>query len=144
WVFAEFIVVDGDVTTLPVIEVPGISAQSTAPITGTIGVTGTSPVIAPTATAAPALAATPTPAAESVAGDVTASVNTILGTAVRAAPDTGADALATAVYENVLTVIGRSADNAWLQVDLGEQQGWVQASSVDLSVDIATLPVTTP
>lgn len=142
WVFAEFITVDGDINTLPVIEFPGISAQESTPITGTIS---TSETVTETGTADPVATETPVPQSEpSGAVDATASVNTLLGTAVRAAPDAGADALDTAIYDYVLTVIGRSADNDWIQVDLGDQQGWVLASAVDLSVDIATLPVTTP
>ncbi|MEZ4615557.1 MAG: SH3 domain-containing protein [Caldilineaceae bacterium] len=147
WVFADFIVVDGDPTVLPVIDVPGISASETNTVTETattllststtVTESAESPAgtLAPTATpAAPAEAPSDTPAL--------ASVNTILGAAIRAAPEAGADAIATAVYENVLTVTGRSADNAWLQVDLGNSEvGWVLVSAVELSVDLATLPV---
>lgn len=144
WVFADFIVAADDLTTLPVIEVPGISAPE---IVATPETPAASEVSTDTTSvdSEPVAEETPIPVEEPAAPvDATASVNTILGTAVRAAPDVGADAIATAVYENVLTVIGRSADDAWIQVDLGEQQGWVQVSAVDLSVDLATLPVSSP
>ncbi|MCB0188415.1 MAG: hypothetical protein KDE31_29295, partial [Caldilineaceae bacterium] len=125
-IFAEYIVVTGDLNTLAVIDVPGINAPTTGAITGTLQLTTTTPVTESEAVE-PVAEATPVPA-EEPATDATASVNTLLGTAVRAAPDPGADALANAAYENVLTVIGRSADSAWLHVDLGEQQGWVLVS----------------
>lgn len=124
WVFADFIEVSGGLNAIPVIEVPGISA--TTPLTDT-----TAPV-------------EPTPASAAPVTEATASVNTLLGAAVRAAPASTADALDTATYENVLIVTGRSADNLWLQVDMAETQGWVLVSAVDLSVDLESLPVVNP
>ncbi len=122
WVFADFIEIGGDINAIPLIEVAGISA--------TDAVTTTATTIEPTAVPS--------------ASEATASVNTLLGAAVRAAPASTADALDTAIYENVLIVTGRSADNLWLQIDMAESQGWVLVSAVDLSVDLASLPVVNP
>jgi uncharacterized protein YgiM (DUF1202 family) len=130
WVFAEFVEVTGELSALPVIDDSGASGAT--PITGTITTVESTPE-------APAAA----PPGESTSS-ATAAVNTILGAAVRAGPAATEDAIATAIYENVLTVTGRSADNLWLQVDLGDQQGWVLVSAVDLSVELASLPVVNP
>ncbi len=136
WVFAEFVEVTGELSTLPAIDDSGAviddPASGATPITGTITTAESTPE-------APAAA----PPGES-ASSATAAVNTILGAAVRAGPAATEDAIATAIYENVLTVTGRSADNLWLQVDLGDQQGWVLVSAVNLSVDLASLPVVSP
>ena len=44
-----------------------------------------------------------------------------------------------------MAVLGRSEDSAWLQVTLDDgSTGWVAADQVDVSVDVATLPVATP
>lgn len=142
WVFAEFVETTGDVTTLPVIDVPGV-AVSAPDVTSTDTLTTTTAV---SDTTEPPLAdtgvTTPTVGTDEPA---TASVNTILGAAIRNAPEDGADAIATAIFENVLTVTGRSADSRWLQVDLGaDGSGWVLVNAVDLSVPLESVPVVNP
>ncbi len=128
WVFADFIEVGGDINAIPVVD--GAEIGTTEPVTTT------ATTIEPT----PAVAETPA----ATLTEATASVNTLLGAAIRAAPAATADALGTAVYENVLTVTGRSADDLWLQVDMAGTAGWVLVSAVDLSVDLESLPVVNP
>jgi len=129
WLFAEYVDVTGGVDSLPVVEVPGIS--ETSAIT----------------TAVPSDETTSDVGAEQPATgtiEATASVNAPLGAAVRAAPASSADAIDTATNQSVLIVTGRSADNLWLQIDMTDTQGWVEVSAVNLSVDLASLPVATP
>lgn len=115
WVFAEFITIAGDVATLPVVVTDSVAPPDTAE--------------------------TPD---EATSVSATASVTSLLGAGIREAPDPTAVAISTAVYDNVLTVTGRSEDNQWLQIDLDGQPGWVSIAAVELSVDIETLPVVVP
>jgi LysM repeat protein len=41
-----------------------------------------------------------------------------------------------------LKVLGRTADKDWIEVQLGNQRGWVQAQWLHLPVSVANLPVT--
>ncbi len=135
WVFAEFVTVGGDVNTLP-------TTGGTAPITGTLLTTGTltelstTPVVTTT---------TPSTATTSAPAGATATVNSILGTGVRQGPSRDADALTTLPFDRVYPVLARSADNEWVQIAVeADLQGWVLVSSINLSVDLATLPVVVP
>jgi uncharacterized protein YraI len=59
----------------------------------------------------------------------------------RAGPDEGAAELAIIPYPNTVRAIGRSASNAWLQVEFNGQVGWVAARFGRLDGDIRGLPV---
>lgn len=85
-------------------------------------------------------AAATTPAATD--GAATATINTLLGSNARPQPSNDAEPLETLALGTALTATARSADNLWLQVQLADgTTGWILASTADLSVDIATLPV---
>ncbi|MCS6773161.1 MAG: SH3 domain-containing protein [Anaerolineae bacterium] len=62
------------------------------------------------------------------AGDVPAlAVNARAGLNVRAQPSDNAAVLFTAPRGSVLSVLGRTRDGRWYQVQSGERQGWVSA-----------------
>ena len=42
----------------------------------------------------------------------------------------------------VLKIFGRTADKEWIEVQLGNQRGWVQTQWLQLPVSVANLPVT--
>jgi len=97
-----------------------------APVVG-----GEGEVAAPTAA--------PTPAPD---GAATATVISLLGSNVRTQPGNDSEPVETASRGAVFPVTGRSADSAWLQVQLADgRAGWILADTTELSVDIATLPV---
>lgn len=60
---------------------------------------------------------------------------------MRTAPNTGAQELAIIPYTTVVRAIGRSADNAWVQVEYAGQVGWVAARYGRLSGSIFSLAV---
>ena len=130
WVFAEFVALGGDINSLPVVGADGQVAPT--PITGTL-ITTTSTITT-----------TPTPAIAPPTG-ATATVNTILGAGVRQAPSRDAEAITTVPFDRVYAVLARSADNEWVEITLeADKQGWVLVSTVELSVDLAALPVVVP
>jgi hypothetical protein len=66
---------------------------------------------------------------------------------LRSTPDIGAASPGVLAVNQTATVFGKSADGAWLQVEIPGQPGskaWVYATLVQLSVDQSTLPVVTP
>lgn len=87
------------------------------------------------------LAAPPTPAAPTD-GAATATIASLLGSNVRATPDNNSEPIETAARGTTFPVTGRSADGAWLQVQLADGAiGWILATTAELNVDVATLPV---
>lgn len=60
---------------------------------------------------------------------------------LRSAPDTNSETLARIPFKTVIQAVGRSADNAWLQVIFNGQTGWVAARFGRLSDDINRLPI---
>ncbi len=132
WVFAQYVTVLGNLNTLPV-----PSTATTQPPTGAItssigsGLTTTKPILLPTATP------------ESGAASLT--VTNLSGANARPSPNRTAASLTLFPFEAVLPVVGRSADNQWIQVRLAAGKlGWMLTSAVKLSVDIATLTVVQP
>lgn len=104
------------------------------PPTATLAPTETpSPTLPPSATATPSITPTVGPNAQVAAGPLR----------LRAAPEDDAGVLASLEPNTALAVVGRTADNAWLEVITAEgQQGWVMAQYVSLAVDLAAVPVT--
>lgn len=94
------------------------------------------PTPAPTQTAAPTATPLPSPTpapAASVTGD---SIN------VRSGPGTVYPVVAQAKKGEMLLVISRTQDGAWLEVTLaGGKQGWVSARLATLNVPVESLPV---
>jgi uncharacterized protein YgiM (DUF1202 family) len=66
----------------------------------------------------------------------------LLGSNVRATPGNESEPIETAARGTVFPVVGRSADSTWLQVQLADgTTGWILATTAELNVDVATLPV---
>lgn len=86
------------------------------------------------------IAAPTTPAAPD--GGATATITSLLGSNVRTTPGNDSEPIETASRGTVFPATGRSADSTWLQVQLADgASGWVLATTADLNVDVATLPV---
>ncbi len=134
WVLAQFVDPAGDVAALSVLD-PAALAATTA-VTDTV-----TPVTPPpdegVATEATPVAA-PAPGGVTLAG----TVSNALGTNLRAAPDRNLDPIVSANADAALTAVGRTADAAWLQVQLADGTlGWVLAGTVAVEGDVTTLPV---
>ncbi|MDQ3247650.1 MAG: SH3 domain-containing protein, partial [Chloroflexota bacterium] len=131
WVFAQYVSLDGAISSLPLAS-PAGSATITGTLvpTTTVTLTGTRPITAPT-----------------TAGDnVSATVSSLSGARARTLPDRTAPELGIFPFEAVLLPVqGRSADNEWVQIEIEPGQlAWMLTSAVRISVDLATLPVVTP
>jgi uncharacterized protein YraI len=62
---------------------------------------------------------------------------------LRAAPGTAGVVITNLAAGTGLDLVGRTADNAWFEVNTAAaQHGWVMARFVDVSINVATLPVT--
>ncbi|HHW88833.1 MAG TPA: SH3 domain-containing protein [Chloroflexi bacterium] len=87
------------------------------------------------------LAAPATPAAPAD-GAPTATIASLLGSNVRTTPGNDSEPIETAARGTTFPVTGRTADNTWLQVQLADgATGWILATTAELNVDVATLPV---
>ena len=128
WVFAQLVTINGDATTLPL---PGAQGA----ITTTLPTTSTA-ILTPTVVATPATTSTV------AAGAATATVSSLSGARARPVPDREIESADLYPFEAVLPVVGRSADNEWVQVELEPGRlAWILVSAVQLNVDLATLPV---
>lgn len=75
-------------------------------------------------------------------GAPTATIASLLGSNVRATPGNDSEPIETAARGTTFPVTGRSADSTWLQVQLANgATGWILATTAELNVDVATLPV---
>jgi len=64
------------------------------------------------------------------------------GLRLRAGPGLNQDVLLTLTALTPLTVLGRTSDNAWLDViTMGQNRGWVAAEWIDVLIDIDQVPV---
>ncbi|CAN5552708.1 hypothetical protein BH10CHL1_BH10CHL1_24060 [soil metagenome] len=130
WVFAEYVNVNGNTNTLPV-------PSNSATLTTTRAITTSAIAILTTTT--------PVSGTNGAVGEATLTVSSLSGANARPTPDRTAESLTLFPFEAALPVVGRSADNQWLQVRLNDGKlGWMLMSAVKLSVDIATLPVVNP
>lgn len=92
----------------------------------------------PTSTPTPPATPTPTP---SPSADLVGAVNAD-PLNVRSGPGTAFDLLFTLTEGDVVLVLGRSTDGAWLKIRIDARpEGWVAAEFVDLFGPGATLPV---
>ncbi|MBI5715572.1 MAG: SH3 domain-containing protein, partial [Chloroflexi bacterium] len=75
--------------------------------------------------------------------DLTASILPD-ASSVRLRKDPGeAETILTFLPSNtVLKILGRTTDKEWIEVQLGNQRGWVQAQWLQLPLSVANLPVT--
>lgn len=62
---------------------------------------------------------------------------------VRSGPGSEYEVLGTLSENEQAPVIGRSADNQWVVVDFGGQQGWLAAYLLEVTGDLLTVPVIT-
>jgi len=128
WVFAQLVTITGDATTLPL-----PNAQNA--VTTTLATTSTA-ILTPTVVATPATTNTV------AVGAATATVSSLSGAKARPVPDRALDSDDLYPFEAVLPVVGRSADNEWVQVELEPGRlAWMLVSAVQLNVDLAILPV---
>jgi hypothetical protein len=118
---------------------------------------------APTLSASPAVSSTPSPAPDALTppnppapAAVVSTPNATLsptpwaevpaqaaGLRLRKAPGTAGEVIRELPANTTLGVVGRTADNTWLQaVTAAGETGWVAAAYVDLHADMAALPVT--
>lgn len=93
------------------------------------------PSLTPSNTPSPTMTVTPAVNAQVMAGRD--------GLRLRDAPGTGALVQAQLDAFSPLTIIGRTADNAWLQVVTADgAQGWVAAPYLAITADLAAIPIT--
>lgn len=122
WMFAGAVVASPDAVNAPIVNEGGTGILTTT---------------ADTAGATPAVANVPDGA--------TATVTNGLGANLRPAPSRDVDGVYTAAEGESFALIGRSGDGEWVQVVLPDgSSAWALGTTVSLSVDINTLPVTQP
>lgn len=139
WIAADLVTVDGDVTTLPVQPAnlllaenippapatPTLAAPSAAFTLDTNGVVPAAPFTNTLPAIGPAIA-----------------ISDTAGVRARSAPSLEGNVLGILPNGAVLPVVGRSADNAWLQVTLPDnQRAWVFREVVNVSSDIDAAPM---
>lgn len=91
-------------------------------------------VVGPAVTALPA--ASPTSTLPDGVIDNTSQLN------VRVNPGTGADVITFLTRNTPVDIVGRYADNSWLQIMLPDgQSGWVSGAYVRVNIDLNTVPV---
>jgi SH3-like domain-containing protein len=126
WLFAEFLVINGDSAILPVVGETGTGGAE-APIAGTVAVTSTTP--APLAVTLPA-------------GAPSVTIAVVGGVNARLTPDLGGEVLAIVPEGSVLPASGRSPDDQWVQVKLPDgRAGWMFKEAVQASPEVAALPI---
>lgn len=119
--------------------------QSPAPLTPLAEQTATVTTVTPTqvvslttADQTPA-AVLPTATAAPITGQVAAGTIKIN---LRQTPGTAGEVITEVPELTALLIVGRTADNTWLQVQVATgEQGWVAAEYVDVMGDVATLAV---
>lgn len=132
WIFTSSVVATAeDVASLPVVTPPPLAADTLGSQEQDADATDTG--------------ATDTGATDTDATDVsdaTATVVSLLGTSARPQPNTSGEVVQAVPNGAVLPVLGRSADNQWVQVELEDgTQAWLFVNNVDLSVELESLPI---
>jgi CARDB/Bacterial SH3 domain len=98
-----------------------------------------------TSVTAPTAARTPTQRATASTGSSSGKATSTIN--VRSGPSNGYEALGLLRRGSQAKVIGRSDDGEWLLIEYpanSNLHGWVVASSLETSLDLAALPVATP
>ena len=126
---------------------PSPSLTEAAP-TGTIVVptpTATAAVTLATVTPSPSATATPEPGPTQTPADVPVAVVKLDPLSVRRGPSTDAALITRARSGDTFTVLGRSADDAWVKVCCVEEApAWLATKFVEVSVPVVSLPVVQP
>ncbi len=132
-------------TAIPATPTPRASATPTA-TTAVQAAYAQPPTFTPVIqyTPPPTLPASATPPASPTSAPPAAQVCPTCGNLrLRDAPGTAGNVLTTLDANTPLTLIGRTADNAWVQVRLANgSSGWVSAQYVSTNIDLNTLPIT--
>lgn len=117
---------------------PTETDTSTATETTTATPTGTD---TPTATVTDTPTVPTTPTSTNPPGN--AQVIGEQGVNVRSGPDTGWPTVGSLVYEQWVTLVGRTADSSWFEVELpNDTTGWVWGQLLELYIDPEILPIT--
>jgi uncharacterized protein YraI len=121
WVLTAYTEVAVDLTTIPVTDVdPALLANL--------------PTSVPQAEVAVANVSVPTGSNGYVSGEGS-------GVRLRSQPSTNAQILAVLPERSQVTIVGRSQDSSWLQVQSNAGTGWVFAPYIQSSLDVASLTV---
>ncbi len=148
WVMTQFVSVQGDIATLGVVTPEQLTAAATAAVAAE---TESAPLaLVPTATSsAPALpvlevspVAPPAPFTNTLPLGAAVAISNPLGVNARATAS--ADGALVIIVPNgaVLPVVGRSADDQWIQVRLPDNQlAWMARTVINVSDNIDTAPV---
>jgi uncharacterized protein YgiM (DUF1202 family) len=132
WMFGGAVIASSNAANAPVVEgaTAGASGETTAAVTEPLTTTATTD-------ATPSVVGAPTGA--------TATVSNPLGANLRSAPSRDLEPVYSATSGESFAVIGRNDDGLWVQVVLPDgSAAWALATTVDVSVDVDTLPVTQP
>jgi uncharacterized protein YgiM (DUF1202 family) len=143
--------VSGDFITVTVQNLPYADAQA---LLATVGLTLTAPEAAPVTEAAPSttvtgavqLTETVQPEVAPVASDdatvrLSAVITAVGGLNLRRAAEQGDNVITQLADATPVTVVGRSADGAWLQLELADgRRGWVSSQFVTVTGDINSIP----
>jgi outer membrane biosynthesis protein TonB len=107
--------------------------------------TATETVALSTMTPSPSATATPEPEPTQTPADAPVAVVKLDPLSVRQGPSTDATIITRARSGDTFTVLGRSADDAWLKVCcVDEAPAWLAAEFVEVSVPVTSLPVVEP
>ena len=107
--------------------------------------TATETVALSTMTPSPSATATPEPEPTQTPADAPVAVVKLDPLSVRRGPSTDAALITQARSGDTFSVLGRSADDAWLKVCcVDEAPAWLAAEFVEVSVPVTSLPVVEP
>lgn len=119
WMFAEAVVASPDAASAPVVEAAAAAVQTTTAPANTL--------------------------VEGAPSGATATITNELGANLRSAPSRDLGVVYSALQNESFTVVGRNGDGEWVQLVLPDGTfAWALATTVQLSIDAATLPVTQP
>ncbi len=140
--------VSGDFITVTVQNLPYADAEA---LLASVGMT----LAAPAAEAAPSVSVTATapitdgaPIAPGATGAAPVGLSAVItapaGLNLRSAAESGDNVIEQLLDGAAVTVIGRSADGAWLQIELPDgKRGWVSSEFVTVTGDLNTIPAGT-
>lgn len=139
WVFAQAVETSANIEDLPVFEPPAVDAP--AETLSETGETSEEPA-ADLPDAEPADSGDASATEQATPSEGTARVTAILGAKVRPAPTTEESEIETVPFDTEFSVLGRSEDGEWLQVQLENgDAAWILVSKVAFDGTVADLPV---
>lgn len=144
--------VSGDYITVTVQTLPYADAET---LLASVGMTLTAPSAAPAAAPADAAVAAPVTATTQLDGAaattadeptvrLTGVISAPAGLNLRRAAETGDNVIELLQGATPVTVIGRSADSQWVQVELADKRrGWLATQFVSITGDVTSIPAGT-